>query len=37
MQDIANLGFKTDNITFVDIYSEYYMSPQGEMIDNTGN
>ncbi|CAD7770736.1 KaiC [Candidatus Methanoperedenaceae archaeon GB50] len=37
IQDIASLGFKIDKITFVDIYSEYYMSPQGEMIDNTGN
>lgn len=37
MHDIRNFGFKTDDITFVDIYSEYYISPHGEMIDNIGN
>lgn len=37
LQDIANIGFNTDNITFIDIYSEYYLSPGGEMIDNIGN
>ena len=37
MHDIRNFGFKTDDITFVDIYSEYYISPHGEMVDNIGN
>jgi KaiC/GvpD/RAD55 family RecA-like ATPase len=37
LQDIANLGFSTENIIFIDIYSEYYISPGGEMIDNIGN
>lgn len=37
MNDIQNFGFKTNDITFVDIYSEYYITPHGEMIDNVGN
>jgi KaiC/GvpD/RAD55 family RecA-like ATPase len=37
MRDIKNYGFKTDNTTFVDIYSAYYITPQGEMVDNIGN
>ncbi len=37
MQDIRNLGFKTSDITFVDIYSKYYLTSQGDMIDNVGN
>ncbi len=37
MRDIQNFGFKTDGITFVDIYSAYYITPQGEMVDNIGN
>ncbi|MFZ3060198.1 MAG: ATPase domain-containing protein [Candidatus Methanoperedens sp.] len=37
MHDIRNFGFKTDDITFVDIYSEYYISSHGEMVDNIGN
>jgi KaiC/GvpD/RAD55 family RecA-like ATPase len=37
MNDIKNYGFKLDNITFVDIYSAYYITAQGEMVDNVGN
>lgn len=37
MNDIKNYGFKPDNITFVDIYSAYYITAQGEMVDNIGN
>ncbi len=37
IRDIKNYGFKTDNIVFVDIYSEYYVTPHGEMVDNIGN
>ena len=37
MNDIRNFGFKTGDITFVDIYSEYYISSHGEMVDNIGN
>jgi len=36
-QDIQNLGFDTSNITFMDVYSEYYITPHGEMVDNVGN
>lgn len=35
--DIQNFGFKTDDIIFVDIYSEYYITAHGEMVDNVGN
>ena len=37
MRDIQNLGFDTSNTIFVDIYGEYYITPQGEMVDNVGN
>ncbi|MCX9010346.1 MAG: RAD55 family ATPase [Candidatus Methanoperedens sp.] len=37
MRDIQNYGFKADNIVFVDIYSAYYITPHGEMVDNVGN
>ena len=36
-QDIQNLNFDVSNITFIDVYGSYYLSPHGEMIDNTGN
>lgn len=35
--DIESFGFKTSDIIFVDIYSEYYITPHGEMVDNVGN
>ncbi len=35
--DIANLNFDTSNISFIDVYSEYYLTPFGEMIDTVGN
>ena len=37
LRDIKNYGFKTDNIKFVDIYSQYYLTAHGEMVDNVGN
>jgi len=37
MRDIKNYGFKPDNITFVDLYSQYYLTPHGEMAENVGN
>jgi KaiC/GvpD/RAD55 family RecA-like ATPase len=37
IHDIQNFGFKTGDITFVDIYSAYYISSNGEMVDNIGN
>ncbi|VVB89677.1 KaiC [uncultured archaeon] len=37
LRDIKNYGFKQDNISFVDIYSEYYITAHGEMVDNIGN
>jgi KaiC/GvpD/RAD55 family RecA-like ATPase len=37
LHDIQDFGFKTGEITFVDIYSEYYIMPHGEMVDNIGN
>ncbi|MBU4491360.1 MAG: recombinase RecA [Euryarchaeota archaeon] len=37
LQNIQDFDFKTDDITFVDIYSEYYMTAGGEMVDNVGN
>lgn len=36
-RDIENLDFDTSNITFVDVYSEYFLTPHGEMADNIGN
>jgi KaiC/GvpD/RAD55 family RecA-like ATPase len=37
MRDIKNYGFSTDNVTFIDIYSTYYLTAHGEMVDNVGN
>lgn len=37
MRDIKNYDFTTDNITFIDIYSAYYITAHGEMVDNVGN
>jgi KaiC/GvpD/RAD55 family RecA-like ATPase len=37
LRDIEGFGFKTSDIIFVDIYSEYYFTAHGEMVDNTGN
>lgn len=37
LQNIEDFGFKTDDIIFVDIFSEYYMTSHGEMVDNIGN
>ncbi len=37
LRDIQNYGFKSDSITFVDVYSAYYITAHGEMVDNVGN
>ncbi|WP_235856223.1 RAD55 family ATPase [Methanolobus halotolerans] len=37
LNDIINLGFDPGNIIFVDIYSEYYFSSCGEMVESVGN
>ncbi len=37
VRDIQSYGFKPDNVTFIDIYSQYYITAQGEMVDNVGN
>lgn len=36
-RNIESFGFTTKNITFVDIYAEYYVTQHGEMVDNVGN
>ena len=36
-RDITNLDFDTENITFIDVYKEYYFTPSGEMADTIGN
>jgi KaiC/GvpD/RAD55 family RecA-like ATPase len=36
-RDIKTLGFDTSKITYIDIYSEYYLTPRGEIVDNVGN
>ena len=35
--NISNLNFDISNITYVDVYSEYYLTSFGEMIDTVGN
>lgn len=37
LKDILNLNFGINNIIFIDVYSEYYLTPSGEMVDNVGN
>ena len=37
LQDILNLKFEIDNIIFIDVYSEYYLTPSGEMVDIARN
>lgn len=36
-QDIVNQGFDASNVHFVDVYSEYYLTSNGEISDNIGN
>ncbi len=36
-QNIQSMGYDISEITFIDIYSEYYLSAQGELVDNVGN
>src|SRR5665648_298040 len=37
MRDIKSYNFDTSQITFIDVYSQYYLTPQGDMVDNVGN
>lgn len=37
LRDIVNLNFDIKNITFIDVYSEYYLTSSGEMADIVGN
>jgi len=36
-QNIQSMGYDMSEITFIDIYSEYYLTAQGELVDNIGN
>jgi len=36
-QNIRSMGYNISKITFIDIYSEYYLTAHGELVDNTGN
>lgn len=36
-QDIMNMKFDVSEVEFVDVYGSYFLSPQGEMVDNVGN
>ncbi|MEA1966078.1 MAG: ATPase domain-containing protein [Euryarchaeota archaeon] len=36
-QNIRSMGYDISEITFIDIYSEYYLTAQGELVDNVGN
>jgi hypothetical protein len=31
------MGYDISEITFIDAYSEYYITAQGELVDNVGN
>jgi len=35
--DIQNMGYDTSEITFIDVYSEYYITEHGDLVDNVGN
>ena len=36
-QNIRSMGYDISEIAFIDIYSEYYLTAQGELVDNVGN
>lgn len=36
-QDIMNMKFDVSEVELVDVYGSYFLSPQGEMVDNVGN
>ncbi|WP_440952380.1 RAD55 family ATPase [Methanococcoides sp. FTZ1] len=36
-QDMMNMNLDPSNVIFVDIYSEYYFTSMGDMVDNLGN
>ena len=35
--DVQNMGYDISNIEFIDVYSEYYITAQGDLVDNVGN
>jgi len=35
--DVQNMGYDVSDITFIDAYSEYYTTAQGDLVDNVGN
>ena len=35
--DVQNMGYDISNVTFIDVYSEYYITAQGDLVDNVGN
>ncbi len=35
--DVQNMEYDISNITFIDVYSEYYITAQGDLVDNVGN
>jgi len=37
LRDIESYNFNTSQINFIDVYSHYYLTPTGEMVDNVGN
>jgi len=36
-QNIRGMGYDISEITFIDVYSEYYITAHGELVDNVGN
>ena len=36
-QNIQGIGYDISKILFIDIYSEHYITTQGELVDNVGN
>ena len=36
-QNLQSMGYDISKITFIDIYGEYYITSQGELVDNIGN
>ncbi|MEA1908944.1 MAG: ATPase domain-containing protein [Euryarchaeota archaeon] len=35
--DVQNMGYDISDVTFIDAYSEYYTTAQGDLVDNVGN
>lgn len=36
-RDIQNMKYDISKITFIDVYSEYYVTEHGDLVDNVGN